>query len=59
MATKSKTTTEKKVFSLLDLIGKKPILVIKQTETKIETDIDNKVSKSEKVNTFEVTLESR
>jgi len=55
-------STEKKIddlMSLLNFIGKKPVLVIKSTETKKSTDEEGKTSSSEKTSTFEVKLEAK
>lgn len=47
------------LMSLINFIGKKPVLVIKSTEIRKNTDEEGKTSSSEKTSTFEVKLEAK
>lgn len=47
------------LMSLINFIGKKPVLVIKSTEIRKNTNEEGKTSSSEKTSTFEVKLEAK
>lgn len=61
MAAKKESTKSvgEELFSLIDFIGKGPVLIIKNIETRKETDSEGKISSSERTSTFEVKLESK
>lgn len=59
MTANKKTSIGEDLFKLIDFIGQRPVLLIKNSEIRKETDADGKITISEKTSEFEVTLKSK